>query len=534
MKNIKIVALLAAFTILFSSCAKDFMDTKSTQSVDQVSIFETTNSCMIALNGIHKLMYEPAGDCEGGFQSFMIWMDMLGEDLVYTTEYKKFNTHADWSAHRTSTNSYLAYQYRHFYRIINNANMLLENIGHAKGSEAEKEYIRGQALAYRAFAHFYLVQCWAKRFDKDSDNSQLGVILRVNSGTEPLARVTVANVYKKINEDLDEAISLLDKVKGSVKKTNKTHIDVHVARGIKARVLLTQGQWREAAEMAKKVVEESGAKLQADTYTTFAMRFLDQTNTEWLWGKKGLEDQGGNGDFTRYMSNQQYIYNESAPRAIYNLLYNKISPTDVRKTIWLPTAQDLKSQPRPVIPNHGSICNYMAQKFLMTDPTMNNADLPWMRLPEMMLIEAEGYARAGEDALAAQALYPLAVHRDPQYTLSTNTGQDLIDEIMIQRRVELWGEGFRFLDLKRLNQALDRGPAPRKGYSTKTWSTTKTTESNAKMPTNVDPEASNFRMYGNGIIRESSRIREVGASTWQFIFPKTEQDNNPLWEADPK
>jgi len=40
--------------------------------------------------------------------------------------------------------------------------------------------------------------------------------------------------------------------------------------------------------------------------------------------------------------------------------------------------------------------------------------------------------------------------------LSTKTGQALIDEIMVQRRVELWGEGFRWYDLKRLNLPLDR------------------------------------------------------------------------------
>lgn len=40
--------------------------------------------------------------------------------------------------------------------------------------------------------------------------------------------------------------------------------------------------------------------------------------------------------------------------------------------------------------------------------------------------------------------------------LSTKTGQALIDEIMIQRRIELWGEGFRWYDLKRLSLPLDR------------------------------------------------------------------------------
>jgi hypothetical protein len=51
-------------------------------------------------------------------------------------------------------------------------------------------------------------------------------------------------------------------------------------------------------------------------------------------------------------------------------------------------------------------------------------------------------------------------NRNPSYVLSTNTGQALIDEIMFNRRVELWGEGFRFTDLKRLNLPMSRAGIP--------------------------------------------------------------------------
>lgn len=73
----------------------------------------------------------------------------------------------------------------------------------------------------------------------------------------------------------------------------------------------------------------------------------------------------------------------------------------------------------------------MASQFIVSDPTTKGGrDVPFMRLPEMMLIMAEGYARAGEPSKAAQALYPLASHRDPEYTLSTKTGENLIEEVM--------------------------------------------------------------------------------------------------------
>ena len=527
-----IVAMFATFTIGFSSCEPDFMETKSTQTIDQSQMFETTEGGMMAVNGLHKLMYTPSLSstyAEGGFQTFMIWIDMMGEDLVYTRANAQFQSQAKWSLHRTATSGHLSYQYNLFYQFISNANMIIHNIDGAEGTQEERDYIKGQAYAYRAFAYFYLVQCWGERYNAANNNSQAGVILRTDNSTENLPRSSVEQVYELINNDLDESIELLSHVT-TLTKTNKSHIDVHVARGLKARVLLTQGKWSEAAEMAKLVVEKSGAKLQDDTYTTFNNRMSDQTNTEWLWGKMGLEEQAGTlKDFHSFMSNKNVSYNKNTPRAIYNLLYNRIADTDVRKTLWFPRAQDPKTTPKPIIPTGGYIRNYMANKFLLADENAKCGDVPWMRLPEMMLIEAEGYARAGKYTEACNALYPLAHHRDPKYKLSTRTGDELIDEIMFQRRIELWGEGFRFLDLKRLNMPLDRGPAPRTelGYSDAPWN------SNTKMPTNVDPEASNYNMYDAHPMGEENRFRKAGHKEWQWLFPQKECDVNKECKQNP-
>ena len=360
-KNI-IATLLIGATCLCASCGDDFMETKSTENVDQEQMFETTEGGMMAVNGLHKLMYTPSLSstyAEGGFQTFMIWLDVMGEDLVYTVANAQFQSQAKWTLHRNPTSGHLEYQYDLFYIMIANANMIISNIDGAEGTQEEKDYIKGQALAYRAFAYFNLVQCWGYRYEPDGDNSKPGVILRTENSTENLPRATVAEVYEQINKDLDESISLLAGV--TIQKENKSHIDVHVARGLKARVLLTQGKWLEAAEMAKLVVEQSGAKLQDDTYVTTVNRMSDQTNTEWLWGKKGQEDQAGTlKDFHSFMSNKNASYNKNTPRAIYNLLYNRISDTDIRKTLWFPRAQDPETLPRPITPTGGRIRNYMA------------------------------------------------------------------------------------------------------------------------------------------------------------------------------
>lgn len=174
----------------------------------------------------------------------------------------------------------------------------------------------------------------------------------------------------------------------------------------------------------------------------------------------------------------------------------------------------------------------LANKFIVSDPTTKGGrDVPFMRLPEMMLIMAEGYARAGEPGKAAQALYPLASHRDPEYTLSTKTGENLIEEVMTQRRIELWGEGFRWFDLKRLNMDLDRGPAPRPEVFPngliEYWN-------KDAMPKVVDPEASNYNMYGDGTVTgNGNRYRPAGHRDWQWAIPDKETQLNPLCEPNP-
>lgn len=527
----RLIAWVAGTAWLFSSCAADFMDTKSTQVVDQSQMFETTDGAMMAVNGLHKLMYTPSlssSAAQGGYQTFMIWMEVMGEDLVYTIANAQFQSQAKWTLHRNSGSSHLEYHYLLFYRFVANASMILDNVDGAKGTQAERDYIKGQAYAYRAFAYQNLVQCWGERYKAEGNNTQAGVILRIGNSTENMPRATVEEVYTQINSDLDEAIRLLEPL--SVVRENKSHIDLHVARGLKARTLLAQGKWLEAAEMAKLVVDKSGARLQDDTYTTINNRLSDQTNNEWIWGKKGLEEQAGSlKDFHSFMSNKNASYNKNTPRAIYNLLYNRISDTDVRKNIWFPRAQDPKSSPRPIVPSGGRIRNYMANKFVLANENAKCGDVPWMRLPEMMLIEAEGYARGGKNEEAAKALFPLANHRDPKYVQSTQTGEALIDEVMFQRRIELWGEGFRFFDLKRLNMPLDRGPKTREelGYSNAPWSNEK------QMPTNVDPEASNYNMYDGHPMGEENRYRAAGVKEWQWLFPEVEINVNPLCKQNP-
>ena len=75
---------------------------------------------------------------------------------------------------------------------------------------------------------------------------------------------------------------------------------------------------------------------------------------------------------------------------------------------------------------------------------------------EMILIQAEGYAKSGDTGKAKQILENFVkTYRNPAYS-ADNTDRSLEDEIWFQRRVELWGEGFANNDTRRLGKPLVR------------------------------------------------------------------------------
>ncbi|MBL7708771.1 MAG: RagB/SusD family nutrient uptake outer membrane protein [Chitinophagaceae bacterium] len=450
----KIFLILAIGSLALSSCKKDYLETKPTNAVSDGVVFTNTTDAWKAIEGMHRFLYRQMYGTQalGGISGNMIYMDALGEDLVMTGQSNGwFIGEYRWINHRLVTSTICYYNYLYFFSFISNANQILAQIDAATGPQADKDAIKGQALAYRGWAYFMMIQLYGERFDKNGTNDGLGLPMRTAPTVGATPRVSVAEVYTQINKDLSDAIALLG---GSVAaRRDQSHINVNVARGIKARVALAQQNWTEAAALA--VQARTGFTLM--TNAQYMGGFNNYTNPEWIWGFKQQEDQGTFFySFFAYLScNFNSTNIRTNPKAINSRLYNLISATDVRKGLWDPTGTNT-AFPIPLNPN-GSRFPYMNRKFFVNNVAVSAGDVPLMRAAEMYLIEAEALARAGGQEVAArQALFTLARQRDPNYVLSTNSGQALIDEIMVQRRVELWGEGFRFYDLKRTNSPLDR------------------------------------------------------------------------------
>lgn len=490
MKNIfKKIIVLGMVFLMLSACEKDFLETVPTESISEDAAFATTTNALMALNGIHRSMFmQYSNQDEAGQGTINIHMDMLGEDLVmHSAGNGWFNNTYTWTAHRSATHRNMYFIYRFYYKIIANANMIIENVGKAQGPVGDKKMIKGQALAYRGWAHFQLTQLFAQRFDANTPNAQLGVPIMIKSTTEGLPRATVAEVYKQVNLDLDSAIIYLN---GAPARSAKSHLNTSVVKGIKARVALTQQNWVEAAKMASEArvgYNFMSATQQMEGYNNIL-------NPEWMWGSQQISDQTTYFySFFAYMSfNFSSTNIRGNPKKISKALYDQISATDVRKQFWLLSP----TRPTITLPTTFTLAPYMNRKFLANGSSMDIAtsslgDVVNMRVAEMYLVEAEALARSNSNTQAQDVLFLLAKNRDPQYVKSTKTGQALVDEILLQRRIELWGEGFRFLDLKRLNAKLDRSGS------------------------------------SHNTALAVVMAMEPGVIEWQFLIPKAELDANP-------
>lgn len=492
----KLIYTLTLFVsaLFLASCNADFMEKYPTDAYGEAEIMGTTDGLFGSINGMHKNMYKQynSRQDQSGQGGVNIYMDAMGEDLVWPHLGNGwFRDAFRWIYHRDKSGWGTIYCYEFYYILIANANMILDNVDDATGPENMKKIIKGQALTYRAHAYWNLVQQMAKRYTSATASSELAVPLLTTFTTEAQPRATVAEVYAQIEKDLDEAIVLLD----GYTRSGKSHLDKSIAQGIRARVALTKGEWNNAKKYAQDAITSFQGKGRLMNTDEYMDGFSDANNPEWMWGSIIIDDQTLYFySFHAYMSNFNSTQIRQAPKTINKELYATISDTDVRKNLW---------EPNPTHANMDIRSNYslfplMNRKFKVKNIGSSVGDIVYMRLAEMYLIKAEAEARSGDDASARQTFYTLKSTRDPKYTLSTNSGAALLNEILLDRRVELWGEGFRWYDLKRQGLPLERSAATH-----------------------------------NSTVYDSKFYFGPDDPAWQFHFPQKEENTNSYVKENP-
>ncbi|MEA5129116.1 MAG: RagB/SusD family nutrient uptake outer membrane protein [Proteiniphilum sp.] len=466
-KKLYSILFLIAGVICLISCNDDFLETSPTDKGTADDMFSTGKKALVPLNGIYRMMYTQGWSttanvqqCDG-LSAWNLAADVMGEDMVMKAQGSGWYWYdAVYNVKsRFTSSAWRSYDlWNGYYTLISNANYIINAESTMGGDESDKNYVIGQAYAIRAYCYHYLAMFFARTYMGHEDEPGIPLYTEPTGiGTGGNPRAKLSEVYKLIREDIDKAVTLL---KDAPEQTDKTHIDYYVANGIKARICLTTNEWAEARDAAKEA--RGNYNIGAAGDLTSGMNDVNKRNV--MWGAKVIETQTpGWGPFLYHMdaitmwdASQTSVYARSAPKCISIPLYNKMGQQDVRRQWWEPT-------------KYSSVAPYLQVKFRFSNAQTSTGDKLWMRVEEMYLTEAEAENRLGNDAAARKLLEDLVKTRDPGYTTSKSGTQlgaltsdetgSLLEEILVHRRIELWGEYGRVFDIKRLKQGFTRTTA---------------------------------------------------------------------------
>ena len=433
-----------ALLLLLGSCKKDYLETAPSDQAPTQLVFATTEGAYVAINGIYRAHYQ-AWDVDAFAQKALdLVSDLMGNDMVVNAAgYNWFNGDYRYTSQASSvTNGRSDLTWSYYYLLINAANNIIVNVDAASGPQEDKDNIKGQALAVRANCYFNLVNYFQHTYK--GNEAKPGVPLYTEPSSEGKPRGTVQDVYNQIIADLTAAEGLL----ANKSRKHFSHITINTAQGFRARVALQMEDWATAATYANKARQGYVPM----TTSQYLGGFSSVTNPEWMWGMQIITDQSTLfASFFSHVDASVFGYAQAgmAQKKITKALYDMIPAGDVRRSAFKAPGTGAGINP-----------DYNQNKFYILDPSTWNADYVFMRAAEMYLIEAEALARQNQDAAARTVLEALVKTRYPAYSAAGFSGAALVNEVLLQRRIELWGEGFSLLDIKRLKTGLNRPAGP--------------------------------------------------------------------------
>lgn len=471
MKLNKILGLgvigLAMATV--TSCSDDYLDAVNHRTLDTettAEIMEQDPSFIDSyVSGIWSWMvtYGTTSTSHDDYSMMSILhsTDMAAEDMtMFSSSWHNYDyemTNRNYNYRRVNVN------WTTLYTMVNKANEIISFFEEDPQDVTLKGAL-GNAYAVRAYANLYLIQLFqqptvANEAGELSINRELPGIPLVVTTTEGYTqeeidslsdRNTVGEVFDAIEADITKAIDLLE----GYNRPNKNTINKAVAQGIAARYYLLNRQWDKAAEMANAARAEFPVMSGDAESNGIRDGFMDVNNTEWMWGfDHSSETSTIYASFFSHISNLAPGYSGIlyTGRGIDARLYSNLSDTDYRKMYWFNDAEG-KSQSTAVASEEASAWKmpYAILKYGWDGAwTM---DYLWMRGSEMVLIEAEALARQGKGDAAATVLKELMAQRDPSWDKAVVS----VEDVYMQRRLELIGEGFAYFDLKRMRKGVDR------------------------------------------------------------------------------
>ena len=224
--NIKIY-LLALVVIFASSCSK---------------FLEETPDNRLRLDSYEKIAeLVTKAYPEGAYIFTETMTDNVGP--AKTDEFRPITEAYKWEDVTSVSQDSPTYFWNSSYSAIAHANQALDALDALEVIDASRaNAIRGEALACRAYSHFMLVNIFAKHYDATTASSDLGIVYVTKPEVTLLSdykRISVAETYRLIEKDLQEALSLVTNL--YYKDSGKYHFTREALYAFASRLYLYKG-----------------------------------------------------------------------------------------------------------------------------------------------------------------------------------------------------------------------------------------------------------------------------------------------------
>lgn len=459
----KIYILIVASLVIISCSDTEALSPVNQTRISDVDAFSTPERVeQLALGAYAGVK---VGNFYGG--RFMNYQDVRGPEFINERANGVTNLFTWGFGVQSSTNE-VQNLWAAAYTAINRCNILIDGVKTAPISTALKTRYTAEAQFLRALSYYSLVTLYAQPYTLN-EGASLGLPLRLKpetvDGNSNLVRSTVLEVYKQIIDDLNAAeINLPTANSNDYNNTTRAHRNTAIA--LKTRVYLSMGKYPEVITEANKIVS-TGAPFSASSGVAHTLApsianvFGKTTTAEniFSFAYSSNDTPGTQNSLVFY-----YNGNTTVGGAEYSLNTSGI----IANTGWKST--DARRSFNVLTGTKRYVHKWTAPQ---TDPD----NVPVIRYAEVLLNLSEAIARSTNsvDTRAVALLNAVRGRSDATTVFTTSsfaTAQDLIDQILIERRIELLAEGFSSPDIMRLGQnfpAKGTVPSVAKGTTQYLW-----------------------------------------------------------------
>jgi starch-binding outer membrane protein, SusD/RagB family len=459
MKRKLILSLVGmmAFTL---SCNDNILDRENPNEFTPDSFYKNGDQIVGAVNAVYSSLQSLDLFC----REYFFLHDMRGDDVASGGGQLETHRAQLLTGTHDPSNGVLSQVWRGWYRLIHQANQVIENAPKATENVTEELKLRvdGEAKFLRALAYFDLVTIWGGVPLMDTYADAIG---------QDKPRASEEDIYTLIISDLETAIANLP-VKASYNANNVGRANKEAAQNLLARVYMQRGEYDKAEPLLAAIIDGGAFDAWKDVSYIENFREENEFNAESLFEVSFSEVNGGSSwDASGQGTNVEVTFRgqEYGPNAWRNLIPSTSLMNEYEKT----ADGDAKDDPRynasfyfigdAYSNGTKTLANWgwkKYQKIYKADDEAQRSGINMrvMRYAEVLLNMAEVQNALGNDDGADGAIALLNEVRSrvgvemPEYPTANypvDSPAEVFKAIVHERRVELAGEQIRNRDILR-------------------------------------------------------------------------------------